>query len=78
MITKAELRGWLETLPDDELVYVEEGGLSLRAYASSAYIEVGGNPDEEEFEEEEERCPCDAGHPERCPDVGLEEKERGE
>lgn len=25
--------------------------------------------------EEDERCPCDSGHPERCPDVGAENKD---
>jgi hypothetical protein len=27
-------------------------------------------------DEEDESCPCDAGHPERCMDVGTESRER--
>lgn len=27
-------------------------------------------------EPEADRCPCDSGHPERCPDVGVENWEK--
>lgn len=43
MITVSELTEWLQSLPADAMVGVDEGGLTLVAAADSeAYIEVGG------------------------------------
>lgn len=50
MITVTELKRWLSELPADESVYIDEGGLTLRAYRTSSYYEVGGNPDEDAAE----------------------------
>lgn len=42
MITATELMEWCQSLPTDAMVYVDEGGLTLVAADSEAYIEVGG------------------------------------
>lgn len=44
-----ELRGWLDTLGDDQLVGVDEGGLCLVVAGDpEPYLEIGGMPDDEE------------------------------
>jgi hypothetical protein len=43
MITAKELKTWLDTLPKDAQVYVDDGGLTLYVLDSEAYLEVGGN-----------------------------------
>ena len=45
MMTVEEIRNWLSTLPPDEGVWIDEGGLIL--VSDGAYLEVGGEPDEE-------------------------------
>jgi len=48
----SEIREWLDTLNDDDLVGVDDGGLCLRVVDNSApYLEIGGMPDEEEDEQ---------------------------
>jgi hypothetical protein len=51
MIAKKEIERWLATLPDNAMVYVDDGGLTLVATAlgwdERPYLEVGGDPDEE-------------------------------
>lgn len=53
-VNKEELQKWLDTLPDDALVAIDDGGLILVAYNTAddftddptdgPYIEVGGIP----------------------------------
>lgn len=47
-VTVKELKEWLATLPETELVGIDEGGLILETELSDAYIEIGGFPDEED------------------------------
>ncbi len=49
MITKQEIQEWLDTLPADDTVGIDEGGLTLVS-SSGAYLEVGGEPDEDDEE----------------------------
>jgi len=42
MITAKELTRWLNTLPKDAQVFVDEGGLMLSVLDSEAYLEIGG------------------------------------
>jgi hypothetical protein len=42
--TVKELRGWLETLAEDELVGVDEAGFSLEAQGQVEPLEVGWLP----------------------------------
>lgn len=56
MIAKTELRRWLEALPDDAGVAIDDGGLCLVEIDASgrqtdAYMEIGGIPDEETADE---------------------------
>ncbi len=44
MISVMELRDWLATLPDEAMVGVDDGGLTLTTPGGAAYIEVGGIP----------------------------------
>jgi hypothetical protein len=56
-----QLRKWLGTLDDNELVCVDDGGLILESVRKpEIYIEVGGEPDE--WGEEEGEYPW-AGFP---------------
>jgi len=41
MIGKYELQRWLDTLPADDCIYIDEGGLSLLS-ETGASIEIGG------------------------------------
>jgi hypothetical protein len=44
MLNATEVRAWLATLPDDALVGIDEGGITLQALDSDAYLDVGGMP----------------------------------
>ncbi|NBT75143.1 hypothetical protein EBZ80_18305 [bacterium] len=50
MISRAELKSWLNALPENADVYIDDDGLSLACNTQNldAYIEVGGKPDDEE------------------------------
>lgn len=46
MITAKELKRWINTLPKDAQVYVDDGGLTLLVDVDSeAYLEIGGQED---------------------------------
>jgi len=45
MISKQELMQWLETLPDDAEVGIDDGGLTLQVESGEEWIEVGGMPE---------------------------------
>ena len=48
MISVTELKRWLETLENDDSVYVDEGGLTLCSEGDpEAYLEVGGERDDD-------------------------------
>jgi len=56
MMSKKEIERWLETLPDDADVAIDDGGLMLveinaEGSQGDAYIEVGGIPDDWDEEE---------------------------
>lgn len=58
MMRTKDLIEWLQTLPADSHVGIDDGGLALQAVSShglvmDAYIEVGGIPDNDESE-----APC--------------------
>jgi len=47
----SEVREWLDGLPKDAEVGVDDGGLCLRVVGDEeTYCEVGGLPEDEEFE----------------------------
>ena len=47
-----ELIRWLQTLDKDDVVYIDEGGLTLRSMMESdVYNEVGGEPEGEDDDE---------------------------
>lgn len=59
-LQKQEIVLWLDTLSDDALVGVDDGGLALRDEGSNAYLEIGGlsnskDPDYFEIEFEDEQ-----------------------
>ena len=47
MIAKRELVAWLELLPDDAEIGIDDGGLILQMDKSAEYLEVGGLPEAE-------------------------------
>ena len=47
MIITHALYNWIQTLDPDAEVWIDEGGLTLCG-PEGAYLEVGGNPDEDE------------------------------
>lgn len=51
MISKREVREWLDTLPDDAEIGIDEDGLDLQVRGSESYLFVGDLPDEEEIAE---------------------------
>lgn len=51
MMSKQEIREWLDTLPDDAELGVDEALLGLQVYGSEANLIVGALPDEEEDQE---------------------------
>jgi len=46
MMEVHEIENWLSNFPDDTMVGIDEGGLTLREPRSGAYIEIGGIPAE--------------------------------
>lgn len=46
MLSKQELREWLDSVDDEDGIFIDEGGLTLCS-ESGVCIEVGGDPDEE-------------------------------
>lgn len=52
MVTKEELIGWLQTLPPDQSVWIDKGGLNLVAGDgdNAPYLGVGGNSNCEQIE----------------------------
>jgi hypothetical protein len=62
MITVKELKRWLNTLPKNDSVGIDEGGLQLVSLKRpDAYYEIGGYAGEEDDEEEEEEEEGEAG-----------------
>lgn len=51
MISAKALKDWAASLPDDDDVYIDEGGLALYNYTEDAFLEVGGKREEEEDED---------------------------
>lgn len=48
MMPKREVQEWLDSLPDDAEISIDDGGLCLVTDAeSSSYLEIGGLPEEE-------------------------------
>ncbi len=47
MMSKREILEWLNTLPDEAEIGIDEGGLCLQMFADEAYIEIGGLPEDE-------------------------------
>jgi len=48
-MTVREIKEWLNTLQDDDLVGIDDGGLCLEvAEDPGTYCEIGGLPEEEE------------------------------
>jgi len=48
---KSEIQGWLDTIPGDPMIAIDEGGLTLIQIgpnSGSVWCEVGGEPEEEE------------------------------
>ncbi len=45
MITKAELLDWVSGLDADDMIGIDDGGLSLVVLDSHAYFEIGGMPE---------------------------------
>ncbi len=55
MMTVKEVKDWLNVMPDDSCVAVDEGGLTLVMVGNEGlYLEVGGVPDDLEDEEDED------------------------
>lgn len=47
-ITAKELRKWLVTFADDDLVAIDEGGLEILLVRNqNIYLEIGGIPEED-------------------------------
>ena len=53
MITVRELKEWLAPLGDDDLIAIDDGGLTLES--KLGWIEVGGWPEPHEDETGDER-----------------------
>ena len=48
-----EIKEWLDTLSDDDVVGIDDGGLCLQVVGDpEPYLEVGGMPDEIEYMDE--------------------------
>ena len=46
-VMKIELLRWVLTIPDDEEIFIDEDGLSLKATGrDEPYIEIGGEGDD--------------------------------
>jgi len=51
-MTKQEIIEWLDSLEDDDLVYIDDGGLALCVVGmEGVYIEVGGYTEDEDEED---------------------------
>jgi hypothetical protein len=51
-MTKTEITEWLDTLPDDAEIGVDDGGLCLRVVDDpEPWLEIGGMPEGEEDNE---------------------------
>jgi hypothetical protein len=49
MMGKEQIIDWLNTLPEEACVGVDDGGLCLRVDCDpEAYLEIGGMPEEDE------------------------------
>jgi hypothetical protein len=48
MMSKQDVRAWLDTLPEDAEVGIDDGGLCLQMHGSTAYLEIGGLPEEDQ------------------------------
>ena len=46
MMIKAELQEWLDTLPPDAQIGINDGGMCLETLDSRAYLEIGAMPEE--------------------------------
>lgn len=47
-----DLKTWLDTLPEDGAVAIDEGGLTMICRERrDAYIEVGGDPNVDDFKD---------------------------
>jgi hypothetical protein len=44
MMSATEIRAWLDTLPDNADVGIDDGGSALQAHEQDAYLEIGGMP----------------------------------
>lgn len=56
MISKAEAKRWIDTIPDDSGIAIDEGGLCLveidaHGVETGACLEVGGIPEEDDGED---------------------------
>jgi hypothetical protein len=47
MMAKREIASWLESLPDDAEIGIDDGGLALQVHKSDECLEVGGLPEAE-------------------------------
>lgn len=54
-MTVKDVIDWLRTLPADDAIYIDEGGLNLMSEMDpDAYLEVGGQALEDEEDEDED------------------------
>jgi len=44
MMKAIEVKNWLQDIPDDSDIAIDEGGLCLVEVGTKAYIEIGGEP----------------------------------
>lgn len=51
MMKVSELKKWLQSLPDDAVVGIDEGGLSLETEDGENWLEIGGLVEDDEDEE---------------------------
>jgi hypothetical protein len=45
-MTVSEIKEWLDSLPADALVGIDDGGLALQQIGAEAYLEIGGIPED--------------------------------
>lgn len=48
MIAKSELQAWLNNLPPNDVIGIDDGGLALVSMHYGAHLEVGGIPEPSE------------------------------
>lgn len=46
-MTVSEIKEWLDSLPADASVGIDDGGLALQQVGTEAYLEIGGIPEDE-------------------------------